>query len=84
MRPVTKNCGTLLEYYKNVNTNGQCGMQYFLTPLNRIYMSIYVFYFFAVIIGLWAYRLAAYFFGGNPKTSRNSQARSEKRRVARY
>ncbi|SIN81310.1 hypothetical protein [Chitinophaga niabensis] len=49
-------------------------------------MSIYVFYFFAVIIGLWAYRLAAYFFGGNPnpKTSRNSQARSEKRRVARY
>lgn len=47
-------------------------------------MSIYVFYFFAVIIGLWAYRLAAYFFGGNPKTSRNSQARGEKRRVARY
>jgi hypothetical protein len=35
MRPATKKSGTLLEYYKNINTNGQCGMQYFLTPLNE-------------------------------------------------
>jgi len=42
MRSATKNCGTLLEYYHNINTNGQCGMQYFLTPLNE---SIWVFTF---------------------------------------
>lgn len=39
-------------------------------------MNIYVYYFFAIVIGLWAYRLCAYFFGGdNTKKARSYRKR---------
>lgn len=44
--------------------------------LNRTYMNIYVYYFFAIVIGLWAYRLCVYFFGSdNPKKARSYRRR---------
>lgn len=46
-------------------------------------MNIYAYYFFAVVLGLWAYRLAVYFFGGENKTPKSSSARNYRRRMER-
>lgn len=45
-------------------------------------MQIYMYYFFAAVIALWAYRLCVYHYGdSDPKTNR---ARTARRKGYRY
>lgn len=47
-------------------------------------MSMYTYYFIAVIVALWLYRLAAYHFGGDDQKAKSQEARSNRKRAGRY